>query len=163
MTNDSDSIVEKKPTPELIAADTRINFEPKILALCCNWCAYGGATTAGALRIQYPPNIRIIRVMCSGRVAPHFILHAIEKGADGVIVIGCYPNYCKYILGFENCEKNIEMLQDYIDILGLNPVRIKIESVNVNEGNKFVKCITDFINEIKKLGPNPMNIFEEKE
>ncbi len=138
------------------------DFEPKILAFCCNWCAYGGATTAGILRIQYPANIRIIRVMCSGRVGPHFLLHAFEKGCDGVMVLGCYQNDCRYIAGFENCKKGIEMLKKYIHILGLNPARIKFESVNVNEGLKFSKLMIDFFNEVKNLGPNPIKNLEVK-
>jgi len=100
--------------------------------------------------------------MCSGRIGPHFILHALEKGCDGVMVIGCYQNDCRFITGFENCKKGIEMLVKYLHILGLNPKRIKFESVNVTEGLKFTRIVSDFINELKELGPNPITQIEAK-
>jgi F420-non-reducing hydrogenase iron-sulfur subunit len=130
------------------------NFHPKILAFCCNWCSYAGADLAGVSRFQYPPNIRIIRVMCSGRVDPSFILKAIIDGADGILITGCHIGDCHYISGNEYTKKRFENLFDIvIKQIGLNPDRIKLEWVSASEGLKFADLITEFTNRIKELGP----------
>ncbi|ODS40443.1 MAG: methyl-viologen-reducing hydrogenase subunit delta [Candidatus Altiarchaeales archaeon WOR_SM1_79] len=128
-------------------------FEPRIVAFCCNWCAYAGADLAGVSRFQYPPNIRIIRVMCSGRVTPEFILRAFELGADGVLVAGCHKGDCHYISGNEKAEKKVELTRRLIDLLGLKQERLRLEWISASEGLKFSEVIKEFVDELKRLGP----------
>ena len=129
-------------------------FEPSIVAFCCNWCSYAGADLAGVSRFQYPPNIRVIRVMCSGRVDPSFILKALKNGADGVIVTGCHIGDCHYISGNEYTKERFERLHSIIiKQLGINPKRVRLEWVSASEGKRFAEVITEFTNDIKKLGP----------
>ncbi|MFO7796605.1 MAG: hydrogenase iron-sulfur subunit [Promethearchaeati archaeon] len=130
------------------------NFEPTLLVFCCNWCSYAGADLAGVSRFQYPPNIRIIRVMCSGRVDPSFILKAINDGADGVLITGCHIGDCHYISGNEYTRDRFKRLFDVIiKQIGINPERIRLEWVSASEGRKFADLITEFTNKIKELGP----------
>ncbi len=130
------------------------NFEPNILVFCCNWCSYAGADLAGVSRFQYPPNIRIIRVMCSGRVDPSFILKALKNGADGVLVTGCHIGDCHYITGNEYTKERFEKLHSFlIKQLGINPNRVRLEWVSASEGKRFADVITEFTNQIKELGP----------
>jgi F420-non-reducing hydrogenase iron-sulfur subunit len=134
---------------------TETNFEPKIIAFCCNWCAYAGADLAGVSRLQMPPNFRIIRVMCSGRVDPLFILAALEDGADGVIVAGCHPGDCHYISGNLKAERRVRFLKDILKHIGLSE-RVEMEFISASEAQKFQEVITNFTNKIKKLGPCPV-------
>ncbi|MFX1327239.1 MAG: hydrogenase iron-sulfur subunit [Promethearchaeota archaeon] len=130
------------------------NFDPHILVFCCNWCSYAGADLAGVSRFQYPPNIRIIRVMCSGRVDPSFILKALKNGADGVLVTGCHIGDCHYISGNEYTQERFERLHRIlITQLGVDPKRVRLEWVSASEGKKFAEVITEFTNQIKELGP----------
>jgi len=131
-------------------------FEPIIIAFCCNWCAYAGADLAGVSRIQYPPNIRIIRVMCSGRVDPTFILEALRVGVDGVLVAGCHPGDCHYIDGNLKAMRRITLLKETLKSLGLEPERVRLEWISASEGEKFAKVVKEFIEELKKLGPIPI-------
>jgi len=129
-------------------------FEPNILVFCCNWCSYAGADLAGVSRFQYPPNIRIIRVMCSGRVDPSFILKALKNGADGVLVSGCHLGDCHYISGNEYTKERFEKLHSFlIKQLGIDPKRVRLEWVSASEGKRFAEVITEFTNQIKELGP----------
>ncbi|MFX1364573.1 MAG: hydrogenase iron-sulfur subunit [Promethearchaeota archaeon] len=129
-------------------------FEPNILVFCCNWCSYAGADLAGVSRFQYPPNIRIIRVMCSGRVDPSFILKALKNGGDGVLVSGCHIGDCHYITGNEYTQERFERLHNIlIKQLGIDPKRVRLEWVSASEGKKFADVITEFTNQIKELGP----------
>ncbi len=130
------------------------DFEPTILAFCCNWCSYAGADLAGVSRFQYPPNIRVIRVMCSGRVDPSFVLKALKNGADGVIVTGCHIGDCHYISGNEYTKERFERLHTIlIKQLGVDPKRVRLEWVSASEGKRFAEVITEFTNTIKELGP----------
>lgn len=130
------------------------NFEPNILVFCCNWCSYAGADLAGVSRFQYPPNIRIIRVMCSGRVDPSFVLKALKNGADGVLVSGCHLGDCHYISGNEYTKERFEKLHSFlIKQLGIDPKRVRLEWVSASEGKRFAEVITEFTNQIKELGP----------
>ena len=129
---------------------------PEILAFTCNWCAYAGADYAGVSRIQYPPNVRVIRVMCSGRVEPSFILRAFEEGADGVLVGGCHEADCHYISGNLKARDKIEGTKELLSLLGLGADRLRIKWVNANEGEAFAAEITDFTEVLKGLGPNPL-------
>ena len=132
------------------------DFEPRIVAFCCNWCSYAGADLAGVSRFQYPPNARIVRVMCSGRVEPQFILRAFELGADGVLVAGCHIGDCHYISGNEKAQKKVEATKDLIDQLGLDGRRLRLEWISASEGSKFAATMKGFTEDLKALGPSPL-------
>ncbi len=132
-------------------------FDPKIVGFLCNWCSYAGADLAGVSRIQYPPNIRIVRVMCSGRVDPAFILEAFKSGADGVLVAGCHlPADCHYISGNFKAYRRVTLLKKLLQQFGIEPERLRLEWVSASEGDRFATIIKDMVKEIKKLGPNPL-------
>jgi len=133
-------------------------FEPKIIGFCCNWCAYAGADLAGINRNQYPPNIRMIRVMCSGTIEPLYVVKAFKEGADGVFIGGCHPGDCHYQNGNYKTQRRIVLLKRAISEIGLDPRRIRLEWVSAAEGQRFAKVITEFTEEIKKLGPNPLKL-----
>jgi coenzyme F420-reducing hydrogenase delta subunit len=132
-------------------------FEPKIIGFLCNWCSYAGADLAGVSRIQYPPNIRVIRVMCSGRVDPVIILDMFANGADGVIVTGCHPGDCHYIEGNLHEERKIKMLRKLIALTGFESERLRLEWVSAAEGQRFAQIVTDFTEQVRKLGPSPIS------
>jgi F420-non-reducing hydrogenase iron-sulfur subunit len=135
----------------------KTEFEPKIVGFLCNWCSYAGADLAGVSRIQYPPNIRIIRVMCSGRVDPAFVLEAFKDGADGVLVAGCHlPSDCHYLSGNFKAQRRIQLLKKVLEQFGLEPERLRLEWVSASEGDKFATVIKDMTEQIKKLGPSPL-------
>ena len=121
------------------------------MAFLCNWCGYAGADLAGVSRYQYPPSIKIIRVMCSGRVDPVFILKAFELGADGVLVCACHPGDCHYIDGNEIAEVRINKTKEILDWIGINPNRLRLEWVSAAEGLKFAKIVTEFTEELSQL------------
>ncbi len=131
-------------------------FEPKIIGFLCNWCSYAGADLAGVSRIQYPPNIRIIRVMCSGRVDPVILLEMFINGADGVLVTGCHPGDCHYVEGNLFEERKIKMLNKLVALTGLEPGRLRLEWVSAAEGQRFAQVVTEFTDQIRKLGPSPI-------
>ncbi len=131
-------------------------FEPKIVGFLCNWCAYAGADLAGVSRIQYPPNLRVVRVMCTGRIDPAFILEAFRSGADGVLVAGCHPGDCHYISGNFKVYRRILMLKKLLEQFGLEPERLRLEWVSASEGDRFATVIKDMVNEVKKLGPSTL-------
>ncbi len=130
-------------------------FEPKILAFLCNWCSYAGADLAGVSRLQYPPNIRVIRVMCSGTVSPHHVIHALQKGADGVMVAGCHIGDCHYLKGNYMTIKRVKFVEELVRFAGYNPERIHLEWISAAEGIKFAEVVRSFTEKIKKLGPAP--------
>ncbi|MDD4873764.1 MAG: hydrogenase iron-sulfur subunit [Dehalococcoidales bacterium] len=134
-----------------------MSFEPKILGILCNWCSYSGADLAGTSRKKYPANIRIMRVMCSGRVDPVFILKAMESGADGVLVLGCHPGDCHYSEGNYKTIRRMTMLQKLTDQMGIESDRIRLDWVSASEGDNFSAIIRDMTEKIKKLGPFPRN------
>ena len=130
-------------------------FEPKILAFCCNWCSYTGADLAGVSRLQYPPNVRIIRVMCSGMVHPNLVINALTKGADGVIMCGCHPGDCHYIDGNLKAQKRSDAITLLLEDFGLEDERFRLEWVSASEGPKFAEVMKEMVNRIKELGPSP--------
>ena len=130
-------------------------FEPRIIAFACNWCTYAAADIAGTSRIQYPPNVRIIRVMCSGMVAPEHISLALENGADGVLVAGCHPGDCHYISGNLKAEERFQMVSKVVNILGIEGDRVRLKWIATSEGPIFAQTIKDMVHELKKLGPSP--------
>ena len=130
-------------------------FKPKILGFLCNWCSYAGADLAGVSRIQYSPNIRIIRVMCSGRVDPIFIAEALSRNIDGVLVLGCHPGDCHYISGNYEAEMKINLLSKLLKIIGYSE-RLRLDWVSAAEGNRFAQLVNEFNEHIENLGPNPI-------
>ena len=130
-------------------------FEPLIIGFCCNWCSYAGADLAGTSRLQYPPNVRIIRVMCSGMVHPNLVIEALTKGADGVVMCGCHPGDCHYLEGNYKAEKRAEAIDLMLEDFGLEPERFRLEWVSASEGAKFAEVMTEMANTIKGLGPSP--------
>jgi coenzyme F420-reducing hydrogenase delta subunit len=135
-------------------------FEPKILGFLCNWCSYAGADLAGISRIQYPPNIRVIRVMCSGRVDPIFVIHAFQKGMDGVLVLGCHPGDCHYMTGNYQAERKMRMIRKLLEKIGIDGGRFHLNWVSAAEGGRFAKLVGDFTEGVRKLGP--LGASEEK-
>ncbi len=132
------------------------DFEPRIVAFACNWCSYAGADLAGVSRFQYPPNIRTIRVMCSGRVSPGMILKAFALGADGVFVSGCHIGDCHYGFGNKRAEKQIEKTRRLMALLGLEPERLHLEWISAAEGEKFATSVRSFVERIRRLGKSPV-------
>jgi F420-non-reducing hydrogenase iron-sulfur subunit len=132
-------------------------FEPKIVGFLCNWCSYAGADLAGVSRFQYPPNLRVIRVMCSGRVHPAHVLEAFRDGADGVLVAGCHPpNDCHYISGNLKAQRRVALLKNLMAQLGLGPERLRLEWISAAEGDKFARVIREMVSDLKKLGQSPL-------
>jgi F420-non-reducing hydrogenase iron-sulfur subunit len=130
-------------------------FEPRVLAFCCNWCSYTGADMAGVARLQYPPNIRIIRVMCSSMVHPNLVIDALTKGADGIIMCGCHPGDCHYIDGNLKSEKRAEAITLMLEDFGLEEERFRLEWVSASEASRFAEVMRNMVNTIKELGPSP--------
>jgi coenzyme F420-reducing hydrogenase delta subunit len=143
-----------KATAEAVEeTDEEPVYDPKIVAFCCNWCSYAGADLAGTTRLQYPSNVRIIRVMCSGRVDPSFVLRAFELGADGVIVAGCHPADCHYINGNEKTAMRGDFLETFLEDAGIEPQRFKVEWIAGSEGSKFAAVVKKMVSDLEKLGP----------
>jgi len=124
------------------------------VAFLCNWCSYAGADLAGISRLQYPPNVRVIRVPCSGRVNPLYILKALQEGADGVLVSGCHPGDCHYISGNLVARRKFAMLKNYLEYVGVEPGRIHFSWVSAAEGPRFAELIRQVTASVKELGPN---------
>ncbi|KYC45427.1 MAG: hydrogenase MvhADGHdrABC F420-non-reducing hydrogenase subunit D [Candidatus Methanofastidiosum methylothiophilum] len=135
------------------------NFEPNIIGFVCNWCTYAGADLAGTSRYNYPPNVKLIRLMCSGRVDPAFILETFARGADGVFVGGCHiPTDCHYQQGNFKALKRVTMLKKLIEEMGIEPERLEIFWISASEGKKFSEVMTSFTEKIRELGPNPIRV-----
>jgi len=128
-------------------------FEPKIVAFLCKWCSSAGSDLAGVSRMQYPPNVVPIQVMCSGSVSPLYILSAFNKGADGVLVSGCHPGDCHYIKGNYYARRRIALVKQLLEYIGLEPQRFQMSWVSAAEGVKYTQVIKDFVQELKPLGP----------
>lgn len=129
-------------------------FSPKIIAFCCNWCSYSGADLAGNNRLSYPPNVKIIRVPCSCRINPMFILRAFQRGADGVIVCGCHPGDCHYTSGNYHTRRRMTLLFSMLNYLGIESARTRVEWVSAAEGQRFKDVMDSFVETITELGPN---------
>ncbi len=131
------------------------DFEPKIIAFCCNWCSYAGADLAGVSRLQYPTNVRIIRVMCSNMVHPNLVIDALTKGIDGVIMCGCHIGDCHYIDGNKSAEKRANAITLMLEDFGIESERFRLEWISASEAPKFAEVMREVVNTIKKLGPSP--------
>jgi len=129
------------------------SWEPKIVAFLCHWCSYAGADLAGVSRMQYPPNIRVIRVPCSGAINPLYILKALREGADGVLVSGCHPGDCHYISGNYYARRKFFLLKELLMWAGVEADRIHFSWVSASEGQKFSEVVTEVVDSIKLLGP----------
>ncbi len=137
-------MTEKKETQD---------WDPKIVALVCNWCTYAGADLAGISRIQYPPNVRIIRVPCTGRINPFYIIKALQEGADGVLVSGCHPGECHYLTGNMTARRKFALLKSFLSYIGVEPDRTIFTWVSASEGERFAKVIRQVTAAVKALGP----------
>lgn len=130
-----------------------VDFEPRIVGFLCNWCSYAGADMAGTSRIAYPPNIRIIRVPCSGRVDPLLLVKSFQLGADGVLVAGCHPGDCHYTEGNYHARRRFATLRPFLEYLGIEKDRFRVEWVSASEGKRWSQVVSSFTNELRKLGP----------
>lgn len=138
------------------------DFEPTILAFCCNWCSYAGADLAGVSRLQMPHNCHVIRVMCSARVKPEYVLKCLADGIDGVLILGCHIGDCHYINGNHRTKKRIPIMKRMLGYIGIDPRRLRLDWVSASEGERFQRIITEFTNEIKNLGPNEISVIKEE-
>jgi F420-non-reducing hydrogenase iron-sulfur subunit len=125
--------------------------EPTIVAFLCNWCSYAGADLAGVSRLQYPANVRVVRVPCSGRVDPLYIVKALQEGADGVLVAGCHPGDCHYISGNLVARRKFAMLKSFLEYIGIEPERVQFSWVSASEGGRFAALIEKVVSDVKKL------------
>jgi coenzyme F420-reducing hydrogenase delta subunit len=129
-------------------------WQPKILAILCNWCSYAGADLAGVSRMQYPPNIRVVRVPCSGRVDPLFIMKSLQSGFDGVLVSGCHPGDCHYISGNYIARRKFAVLKPLLEFIGIEPNRVQFSWISAGEGERFATVVTKITEDVRKLGPS---------
>jgi F420-non-reducing hydrogenase iron-sulfur subunit len=136
-----------------------MTFEPKIVGILCNWCSYTGADLAGTSRIKYSPNVRVVRVMCSGRVDPTFILKAFADGADGVLVAGCHPGDCHYIEGNYKTIRRMALLKRMLAEYGIEKERFRLEWVSAGEGDRWAKVVNEITEDVRKLGPAKIKKF----
>lgn len=130
------------------------SWEPKIIAFLCNWCSYAGADLAGTSRVQYPYNIRIVRLPCSGRINPLYIIKALAEGADGVMVSGCHPGDCHYLTGNMYARRRFTLLKKLLATAGIDPDRVHFTWVSASEGTRFASVVEEVTNRVRVLGPN---------
>ncbi|MGD8894487.1 MAG: hydrogenase iron-sulfur subunit [Acidobacteriota bacterium] len=140
-----------------VTTAARKGWNPRLVVFACNWCSYAGADTAGVSRIQHQPHFRMIRVMCSGRIQPGFVLRAFEKGADGVLVSGCHFGDCHYVFGNEKAVEQFEKTKSVVKMLGLEEGRLRLEWISAAEGARFAQIIDEFIEQLRELGPSPLS------
>jgi F420-non-reducing hydrogenase iron-sulfur subunit len=136
----------------------RSTFEPTIIGFLCNWCTYAGADLAGTSRIQYPPNIRIIRMMCSGSLDPTYVLKVLLEGADGVLIGGCHPGDCHYISGNLKARRRVAILKSVLEDAGLEPQRVWLRWISASEGAYFAETVREMVDHLRTLGPNPLKL-----
>ncbi len=129
------------------------NFEPNVVAFLCNWCSYAGADLAGTSRIHYPSNVSVIRVMCTGRVNPLFVMNALQQGADGVLISGCHPGDCHYMQGNYYARRRFTLMRQFMEHMGVDPARVKMSWVSASEGAKWKEVIEEVVDGIKAIGP----------
>ena len=137
-------------------------YEPLILGFACNWCGYAAADQAGMSKIQYPTNIKLLRVMCLGRVDPYLVTRAFLKGFDGVMLIGCHIGECHYVSGNKNAVLVVERIKEVLDTVGLGKERLRLDEASAGEAPKFAAVVKEFIQELRPLGPNPLRAFAPK-
>jgi F420-non-reducing hydrogenase iron-sulfur subunit len=130
-------------------------FEPRIVAFLCNWCTYTAADLAGTSRIQYPPNVRVIRLMCSGQLDPIYVAKALLEGADGVLIGGCHPGDCHYQSGNYKARRRYAIIQEVLEGLGIESERVWLRWISASEGQYFANTVTDMVAAIREIGPSP--------
>lgn len=135
-------------------SEIKSEFEPLIVAFCCNWCSYAGADLAGTSRLNYTANVRIIRVPCSCRVNPYFVLRAFQHGADGVVIAGCHPGDCHYSTGNYFTRRRFSVFTNLLEYLGIEKDRFKVDWISAAEGNKFASVMNELLEKVHQLGPN---------
>ena len=133
-----------------------MNDNPKIIAFLCNWCSYTGADLAGTSRLKYASSVRVIRVMCSGRVDPTFVIKSFQEGADGVLICGCHPGDCHYHEGNYKCLRRFCLLQKFVRQMGIQPERLRLEWISASEGLEFSQLVNEFSESIRALEPSPV-------
>jgi F420-non-reducing hydrogenase iron-sulfur subunit len=129
------------------------NFEPNVVAFLCNWCSYAGADLAGTSRIEYPPNLNVIRVMCSGRVNPLFVVNALQQGADGVLISGCHPGDCHYMEGNFYARRRFSVMKELLEYVGVDARRFNMSWVSASEGAKWKEVVSGVVDKAKEAGP----------
>lgn len=132
---------------------TNEGFEPNIVAFLCNWCSYAGADLAGTSRTHYPSNVRVVRVMCSGRVNPLFIMNALQQGADGVLISGCHPGDCHYMQGNYYARRRFTLMRQFMEYMGVDPARVRMSWVSASEGAKWKDVVEQVVEDVKAIGP----------
>ena len=135
-----------------------MTFEPTIVGFLCNWCSYTGADLAGTSRIHYAPNVRVIRVMCSARIDPTFVLKALQDGADGVLICGCHPGDCHYSEGNYKMMRRFPLLKKLLADYGIEDERVRLEWVSASEGQRFADIVNDMTERVRALGPSPVKM-----
>jgi len=136
--------------------DESQTFEPRIVAFLCNWCTYTAADLAGTSRIQYPPNIRVIRLMCSGALDPLYVTQALLQGADGVLIGGCHPGDCHYQSGNYKARRRVAILKNVLEQAGIDPERVWLRWISASEGQRFADTVTEMVVALRQKGPNPL-------
>ncbi|MFV2072016.1 MAG: hydrogenase iron-sulfur subunit [Thermoanaerobaculales bacterium] len=154
------SPVTRSPTTTKARRESA-SWNPRIVVFACNWCSYAGADTAGVSRIQHQPHFRMIRVMCSGRIQPAFVLRAFEKGADGVLVSGCHFGDCHYIFGNERAVEQFEKTKNVVKLLGIDEGRLRLEWISAAEGARFAEVIDEFTDQVRALGRSPFGASDD--
>ncbi len=145
--------------PSVQEASNMAEFEPKIIAFLCNWCSYAGADLAGTSRIQYPTNVRVIRLMCSGALDPLYVYRSLLEGADGVLIGGCHPGDCHYTSGNYKARRRVAVLKKILQGLGLEEDRVWLRWISASEGQRFAETIKEMVGEIKSKGPNLLSSY----
>ena len=137
-----------------IPEGTMTDYNPTIIAFVCNWCTYTAADLAGTSRLSYPPNVRLIRMMCTGMVDPKYVIKAFLEGADGVLISGCHPGDCHYINGNLKARRRVKLLKEILPRFGFDDRRLKLTWIGASEGTDFAKTMRELVDEVKGLGPN---------
>jgi len=148
-------MVSSLQTNEVTATDTTV-FEPRLIAFLCNWCTYTGADLAGTSRLQYPPNIRVIRLMCSGALDPVYVLKALLEGADGVLIGGCHPGDCHYVSGNYKARRRVAILKEILTQMGFDEDRVWLRWISASEGRLFADTVEEMVTALRAKGPNPL-------
>jgi coenzyme F420-reducing hydrogenase delta subunit len=154
MGNQVGDVATTKPGLTVDSASVADDWKPSIVAFLCNWCSYAGADLAGVSRLQYGPNVRIIRVPCSARVDPQFILKALQNGADGVLVSGCHPGDCHYIHGNLVARRKFSVIKKFLEHIGIESERVQFSWVSASEGSRFAALMDTVIDDVKRVGPS---------
>jgi len=139
-----------------VTATATAAFEPRIIAFLCNWCTYTGADLAGTSRLQYPPNIRVIRLMCSGALDPVYVLKALLEGADGVLIGGCHPGDCHYVSGNYKARRRVAILKEILTQMGFDEERVWLRWISASEGRLFADTVEEMVAALRAKGPNPL-------